>query len=117
MKLKELFIEWLTESRYIRALESFRAEQKADFNAMLADKNGQIRALRAELEAVKSECERLRNPSRLYQGVTPRPPSPPAVDLPQDWQGELNRMLQEEEDGIRSPGRVQEHQPSADDGA
>jgi hypothetical protein len=39
------------------------------------------------------------------------------VDVPLDWNGELKKMLEEEEDGIRNVGRLQEHESRPDAGA
>lgn len=106
---------------------------KAETAARLSDKDTLIRSLRIELSGVKAENERMRlvlmplgspagqmyavkfQAGSQFQGQqSASTPSPPASI---DWQGELNKMLQEEEDGIRSRGRIQEHEPSTDDGA
>lgn len=108
-------IEFFTASRYIGVLEAQMKQQREDFLERLAEKNTTIRQLRVELGFARAEGEQLK--------VGPTPPVAPPTqavqpqEFPQGWDSELKRMLQEEEDGIRNRGRIQEHQPSADDGA
>lgn len=93
---------------YRTHLENELKQQRADFETRLAEKNLQIRVLRSELAATKSA-------ELPEQPVIPvHTPSPEEI---LDWQGQLNKLLQEEEDGIRNRGRIQEHEQSADDGA
>lgn len=130
MRLRELFIEWLTASRFILSLESRIAEQRQLYTGWLAEKDAQIKQLRIEIAASKLECDRMRSvlmpfgsPSgamyaQRYDAV-PKPPVVPAFSGPDDWQAELERIYQQEEreDGLRSEGRQEVHKPSADDGA
>jgi hypothetical protein len=90
-------------------------QQREDFQERLREKDAEIRRLRAELgsKGVRMEAPVIpQRPIVVHDGKY-------AYDdnAPLDWQGELDQMLKEEEDGIRVGGRVQEHQPSADDGA
>lgn len=103
---------------YRTHLERELKQQREDFAERLAEKNLQIRMLRGELALAKSERGALAivEPQRPLQESFDKYPARSFVG-PQDWQGELNKMLQEEEDGIRNRGRVQEHEQSADDGA
>jgi hypothetical protein len=126
MKLRELFINWLTESRYVAHLEQHVEQLRGDLSTRIAEKDTLVRALRLELAAVKAENERMRlvlmplgSPAgamyaaKFGQTVTQET----QVTAPQGWDGELKKMLQEEEDGIRSRGRIQEHESRPDDGA
>jgi hypothetical protein len=86
-------------------------EQRADFKEQLAGKDLEIKRLRAELQTrgVRMEAPVVTAvPLKFNWPETPESKS---------WDTQLNEMLQEEEDGIRSGGRVQEHQSSANDGA
>lgn len=128
MSLREIFIDWLTSSRYVAYLEKSVDQLRGDFTARLSEKDVLIRSLRIELAAVKAENERMRlvlmplgSPAgAMYAAkfqAQPTSQAQPTVQEPRDWQGELSKMLKEEEDGIRSRGRIQEHEPGADDGA
>jgi len=90
-------------------------QQREDFQERLREKDAEIRRLRAELgsKGVRMEAPEPKRLPVMYVDPT----KAGIYTAPLDWQGELNQMLKEEEDGIRSGGRVQEHQPSADDGA
>ena len=107
-------IDWLLSSSYIASLNERIAEQRTDFAAQLAEKNTQIRSLRIELAQFKVENERLRNNE---QRVEVRNGTATATPEKTDWQADLQKLLKEEEDGIRSGRRIQEHQSSTDDGA
>ena len=101
-----------TES-YKAARDEQLAQLRADLEARIAEKDLDIKRLRAELQA---------RGVRMEAPIVEPKPAPvwsSTVDpnAPLDWQGELSKMLQEEDDGIRERGRIQEHQPSADDGA
>jgi hypothetical protein len=89
-------------------------QQREDFLERLREKDAEIRRLRAELgsKGVRMEAPVAQPKNRVDMLVEAQ-----GTGGPLDWQGELDQMLKEEEDGIRSGGRVQEHQPSADDGA
>ena len=116
MKLKELIIDWLTESRYIRALEKHLDTQRSDFLVRLAEKDTLLRGLRIEFATMKAENERMRlvlmplgssagqvYSAKFQSGVGTVPvleKKDTTFEGPLDWQGELNKMLQEEEDGI-----------------
>lgn len=105
-------LDWLFSSRYIAHLE-------AELVSRLAEKDALIRQLRIELAEVKAM--RYAPPLAVKSFAHPddklsRPLSVATV-TPQDWQAELTKLLQEEEDGIRSGGRVQEHESRAHDGA
>jgi len=130
LSLREIFIDWLTSSRYVEYLEKSGDQLRDDFSARLSEKDVLIRSLRIELAAVRSENERMRlvlmplgSPAgALYAAKFQAQPASQAqptlaAQEARDWQGELSKMLKEEEDGIRSRGRIQEHEPRADDGA
>lgn len=102
---------------YRTHLENELKQQRSDFEKALAEKNLQIRLLRGELAAAKAGiAASFESPQRPLQESFDKYPAKSFVG-PQDWQGELNKMLQEEEDGIRNRGRIQEHEPPTDDGA
>ena len=129
MTLRELFIDWLTASRFIKSLEARIVEQRQDCTERLAEKDNQIKLLRIELAGTKLECDRMRavlmpfgSPSGSAYAqkfeITATPPVVPAFDGPDDWQAELNKMYEKEkEDGIQKQGREAVHEPAADDGA
>jgi hypothetical protein len=116
LTLRELFINWLTGSRFILSLEARIAEQRQDMTERLGEKDARIKELRAELAASKLECDRMRavlmpfgSPAgaAYAQRYTeqPKPPVVPAFTGPDDWTAELNKMYQEESDGLHSDGR------------
>jgi hypothetical protein len=117
VSLREVFIDWLTSSRYIGMLEVVRREQRRDFLERLLEQKQRIRGLEAENQLLKEECARLRF------GVVspPRVPSAPRPYTgPLDWQSELDRelkKLKEEDDGTLGNGRQEIYEPAADDGA
>ncbi len=85
--------------------------QREDFLLQLAAKDTEIRRLRAELGSrsvrIEPESTDLQKMRRSYSsGSSTQSESTTAYNSgPLDWQGELNRMLQEEEektDGLRS---------------
>ena len=128
MTLRELFINWLTASRFIRSLEARHHEQRQDFTERLAEKDLLIRLLRGENQSLKLECDRMR--AVLMQFGSPagsaysqrydehkKPPVVPAFSGPDDWQAELNKMYQEEDDGLSKQRWTEVHQPAPDDGA
>jgi hypothetical protein len=126
LTLRELIIDWLTSSRYVKWLETRHQEQRQDYTERLSEKDSQIKQLRVELAGTKLECDRMRavlmpfgSPSGSAYAqkfeITATPPVVPAFDGPDDWQAELNKMYEKEkEDGIHGEGRIQEHEPSAD---
>ena len=129
MTLRELVIDWLTSSRYVKWLETRHQEQRQDYTERLTEKDSLIKQLRVELAGTKLECDRMRavlmpfgSPAgaafaQQYQTGN-KPPVVPAFDGPDDWQAELNKMYEKEkEDGIHEQGREEVHEPAADDGA
>jgi hypothetical protein len=125
MTVRELFINWLTASRFIKTLEMNVMVQRSDFLDRLLEKDGLIKQLRAELAASKLECDRMRTvlmvpwatPSarelRQSQAVVPE------FSGPDDWMAELNKAIrqQEEADGVSGERREVIHEQTADDGA
>ena len=102
---------------YRTHLENELKQQRADFETRLAEKNLQIRVLRSELAAAKA-VQVEPPPDSLAAAVrTFQDKMSETTQGPQDWQGELNKLLKEEEDGIRNRGRIQEHEQSTDDGS
>ena len=129
MTLRELFINWLTASRFIKSLEARIVEQRQDYTELLADKQNQIKLLRIELAGAKLECDRMRvvlmpfgSPAgaafaQQYQTGN-KPPAVPAFDGPDDWQAELNKIYEkEQEDGVHEQRREEVQQPASDDAA
>ena len=131
-----MLVDWLTSSRYISSLELIHREQREDCLARLADKDAQLKTLRLELALAKDENEKMRlvlMPLGSAAGKTftakfghlANAHSDRAVvshektsrSTPLDWQGELNQMLQEEEDGIQVKRRTEVHEQAANDGA
>jgi len=129
LSIRELIIDWLTSSRYVRWLETRHTEQRQDYIERLAEKDSRIRELRTEVAGLKLECDRMRlvlmplgSPvgaayAERFNGQPKPPIDMPAFDGPLDWNAELNKMLKEDEDGLHGEGRVQEHESSANDGA
>ena len=130
MTLRELFINWLTASRFIKSLEARIVEQRQDYTELLADKQNQIKLLRIELAGQKLECDRMRAVLMPFgsaagaafaqqQQTGNKPPVVPAFDGPDDWQAELNKIYEKEQsDGIHEQGRkLQEHESRPGDGA
>jgi hypothetical protein len=131
MSLRELFINWLTASRFIRALEQNHQEQRQDFQERLGEKDSYIRSMHTEIAALRLENDRMRailmplgtQGGRMYaEAYLPQPKKPVKPDfgpIQNDWTGELRQMLKEEETkhGVFDSGRVQEHEQGADDGA
>ena len=128
MTLRELFINWLTVSRFIVSLETRIAEQRNDFQERLGEKDAQIRLLRTEVATLKLECDRMRvvlmpfgSPAgavyaQQFQTGT-KPPPVPAFDGPDDWSAELQKLYQEEKHGVSGEGRQEVHESPPDDGA
>lgn len=128
MTLRELFIQWLTASRFIQSLETRIAEQRNDFQERLGEKDALIRLLRTECASLKLECDRMRTVllpttplgaayAHRFDASPQKPPQAPAFSGPDDWQAELNKMYAKENDGLRSEGREEVHEQAADDGA
>lgn len=128
MTLRELFINWLTASRFIRSLETRIAELRQDMTERLAEKDAQIKLLRGENAALKFECDRMRTvlmpfgspagAAYAQQYASPvKPPPVPVFDGPDSWDAELNKLYEKERNGLPSEGREEVNQPSANDGS
>ena len=128
MTLRELFINWLTASRFIVSLETRIAEQRQDMTERLAEKDLIIRLLRAESQSLKLECDRMRavlmpfgSPTgAIYAqayGTATKPPVVPEFTGPDDWSAELNRMYEKESNGIPEQRRQEVHESASDDAA
>ncbi len=130
MTLRELFINWLTASRFIKSLEMQAYQQRSDFTDRLLEKDGLIKQLRTEVAALKLECDRMRavimphaSPAgrefaQRFDVHQVKPAVVPQFSGPDDWAAELNKMYQQEEkDGIPGERREELHQSPADDGA
>ena len=128
MNLRELFINWLTASRFIRSLESRIAEQRNDFTERLLEKDSLIKQFRVELAGTKLECDRMRSVlmpfgsaagaiyAQRYDTQQEKPPVVPEFTGPDDWSAELNKLYEKEKkDGSHGNGRKEVHQPPADD--
>lgn len=108
MTLRELFINWLTASRFIRSLEARLVEQRQDYTERLGEKDARIKELKAELATLKIECDRMRTvllPFGSPQGAMyaqrydaqPKPAVVPEFAGPDDWQAELAKVIEEEQ--------------------
>ena len=133
MTIRELFINWLTASRFIRALEAHAAEQRQDFTERLAEKDARIKELRIELQGIKLECDRMKTvlmplgspagaiyAAQYNQAQQPRPPLTPAFESnsPLSWEAELEFVMKEEEkNGLHVQRQEAVHQSSTDDAA
>ena len=129
MTLRELFIDWVTSSRYIAWLEDRHQEQRQLYTQWLSEKDNQIKLLRIELAGPKLECDRMRSVlmpfgspvgaafAQQYQTGT-KPPVVPAFDGPDDWQAELNKIYEKEQsDGVHEQRWEEVHQPASNDAA
>ena len=114
MSIRELIIDWLTASRYVKWLEARHIEQRQDFTLRLDEKDSQIKHLRAELAAMRQYMPRFMASEPLP--ITP-PPIVPTFSGPDDWSAELNRLYEKENDGIPEQRREELHQSAPDDGA
>lgn len=127
MSIREIFIDWLTSSRYIKSLESARIEQRQLYESLLADKAEQIKNLRIQVAGLDAECRQLREPwfasnraiypGRLVRPTEPKPPVTPAFNTPSDWQSEVARIAKEQQDGTHELGRKAVHEQAANEGA
>ncbi len=107
-------LEFFTSSRYIGVLEDLLKQRREDYREVLAERNAEIRRLRAELGSRGVTMETTIGPGAALKASALLDPE---LDGPPDWSHELNQMLKEEEDGIRSGGRVQVNESGSDDGA
>lgn len=128
MTLRELFIQWLTASRFITSLENRIAEQRQDYTEHLGEKDALIHLLRTEVASLKLECDRMRSVllptsplgaayAHRFDAPPQKPPQVPAFDGPDDWQSELNRMYAKEQDGTHGERREEVHEQATDAGA
>lgn len=130
MTLRELLINWLTGSRFIQSLEQRIAEQRQDMTERLADKDSQIKLLRTKIAGLKLECDRMRavllpfgssagaEYAQRYDANEPKPAIVPVFEGPDDWQSELNKMYQKQEEAnVQVERREGLHESTADDGA
>lgn len=121
MTIRELIVDWLTASRYVKWLESRHDEQRGDYERRLAEK-------RLEIVALKLEYERMRlvllpfgsqagaDYAKKFGPSSERKPSE-VLEFrgPIDWPGQLKQMLEEESNGVPSDGRKEVHQSATDD--
>ena len=122
MSIREILIDWLTSSRYIKSLESARIEQRQLYESLLADKAEQIKSLRIQVAGLDAECRQLRgelNPKlRQYVGRQEQKPAPkPEFNAPLSWEAEVQRIAKEQQDGTHELRRKEVHQQAANDGA
>ena len=126
MTIRELFIEWLTATRYMRWLEQGHAEQRQDYTERLAEKDQIIHGLKVELAGLKLECDRMRlvllpmgSPAgaiyaeRFNREQKPEPV--PVFDIPRSWEAELQSLMEEDDNGIHGSGRNEINQSGSDD--
>jgi hypothetical protein len=115
MTLRELIIDWLTASRYVKWLEARHYETRQDYETRLSEKDEQIKALRVEVAWLRMQTQFAAQP---VAQATAKPPVVPAFSGPDDWSAELNKLYEEEDrNGIRSDRRKEIHEQTADDGA
>lgn len=100
MTIRELFIEWLTNSQLTTSLEARIFEQRHDLEARIADKDALIADLKLELQGIKVEIGELRSgllPRRYDQ--MPQPPFvAPEFTGTLDWNAEVEKILQDEQE-------------------
>lgn len=129
MTLRELFINWLTASRFIQSLEARLIEQRMDYTGRLGEKDARIKELRSEVATLKIECDRMRMvllPFGSPQGTLyaqrfdgrQKPEVVPEFTGPDDWQAELAKVIEEErKHGGHEQGREAVSKSFVDDGA
>lgn len=117
MSIRELIIDWLTASRYVKWLEARHIEQRQDFTLRLDEKDHQIKLLRTELAAMRQYVPQFAANHTWQQNLPTPPPVVPAFSGPDDWQAELNRLYEKENDGISEQRREVVHEQTPDDGA
>lgn len=127
--MRELLINWLTASRFIRSLEARLVEQRQDYTERLGEKDSRIKELKSELATLKIECDRMRTvlmPFGSPQGAMyaqrfdtqPKPALVPEFTGPDDWQAELAKVIEEEHRyGGNGQGREAVSESFVDDGA
>jgi hypothetical protein len=115
MSLRELLVDWLTASRYIKWLEARHQEQRQDYTERLLEKDNRIKELKTEMAAMRLESDRMRlilmplgSPAGAAYAASfngsnqHRPPVVPAFDGPDDWQAELQKAIKEDEDAVET---------------
>lgn len=129
MTIRELIIDWLTASRYVKWLEARHQEQRQDYTERLAEKDTRIHELRTENAGLKLECDRMRlvlmplgSPSGAiyadrFKGQPKPPIAGPAFEPVGDWAAELEAIYQKEaNNGVQGEGRTDVNEPSTDAG-
>ena len=128
MSLRDVVIDWLTASRYIKSLKARYIEQRQDYTERLAEKYARIRQLETECAGLKLECDRMRMVllplgseaglayAERFNGYKRPETIVPEFDGPLDWQSEVQRMIGDN-NGIPSEGRETVHQSAPDDAA
>ena len=104
----------LVNSDFIETLQRELVEQRNDYRFTLAQKDAEIRRLRAEL--VKQDVTMIPE-TKLNLRPVIKHMETVLSGTQQDWATELNKMLSEEEDGIRSERREEVHQSAPDESA
>jgi len=124
VSIRELFIDWLTSSRFIKSLEAANIQQRQLYESLLADKAEQIKNLRIQVAGLDAECRQLRaelNPrfaKNQYLGKQEQKPQvKPEFNSPLDWQAEVQRIAKEQQDGTHELGRKAVHEQAANEGA
>jgi hypothetical protein len=130
LTLRELIIDWLTASRYVKWLEARHIESRQDHTERLAEKDAIIFNQRIEIAGLKLECDRMRlvlmplgSPSGAiyadrFKGQPKPPVNGPVFEPVGDWAAELEAIYQKESsDGISGEGRQEVNKPGTDDGA
>ena len=129
MTLRELFLNWLTASRFIRSLEARLVEQRQDYTERLGEKDAHIKELKSEIATLKIECDRMRTvlmPFGSPQGamyaqrydMQPKPAVVPEFMGPDEWQAELAKIVEEEsKHGGNGQGREAVSESFVNDGA
>ena len=83
-------------------------------------KEADLHLLRVELQQARSSAVNPPPtnsvPERRKSAVESRPAAV-ASDMTLDWNGELRRLIEEEQNGLRKSGREEIHESRSDDGA
>jgi hypothetical protein len=123
------FRDWIADlfaaPKLIPFLEDELKRERQEHKEHLAEKDARIRELRLELADVKAENDRMRAAETGELARMPHdnaktmigPFTLPNPEQPLDWNGELARMLKEEEDGVHGKRREEVDQSGSDDGA
>lgn len=117
MTIREAIIDWLTGGRYERIFQ----RQYEQCRERLMEKDAQIRLLRVELQQARSGVVNPPPtntiPERRKSAVESRPAAVASDMNTLDWNGELRRLIEEEQNGLRKSGREEIHESRSDDGA